>query len=256
MNPKDRITSYLSAHRSKLPSSVDGVVEDIKFTVFYGMSPISDDEIRKVVVAWASIWAIGLIDPSLAGGDSAAPPPASQHVPVNSDFADAINKLLKIPHEIRFGKKAGDNITIDVSGATVNLVKPSGDKASLGVSWTGAVKFKAQSGPLNFEGNLSQDSWSMQVSLPRDSYVPDMSKFGQIFSKGESAMEQIVKSTGSFNNLSDIPKVAGMIKPHVSDVEKALSDIGDISKMPKPPLPGQSGMPSGVQAEAIFTVVW
>jgi len=52
MKPEDQITAYLFANRSKFEhTTLDAAVSTIKLWVFYGMSPISDDEIRKIVSA-------------------------------------------------------------------------------------------------------------------------------------------------------------------------------------------------------------
>jgi hypothetical protein len=62
MEPPSQITAYLFAHKSTLEfSTIDQVVKDVKLSVFYSMPPISDDEIRKIVVQWATFNAVGLL---------------------------------------------------------------------------------------------------------------------------------------------------------------------------------------------------
>ena len=74
MKPEDQIIAYLSAYRSKFEhTTLDAAVGIVKLWVFYGMSPISDDEIRKIISRWASIWAIGMII-SPSPGAPATPP--------------------------------------------------------------------------------------------------------------------------------------------------------------------------------------
>jgi len=268
MNPKDRIIAYLNSQRSSIAmSTVDNVVSDVKFNVFFGMSPLSDQEIRTIVVQWATIFAVGLLlTPDLtAPGATPAPKPA----PSNSDLVDALNKAINVPHDVPvIGTKDANNVSLGVSGLTANLKSSSG-KAQLGVSWTGALKLKAESGIFHFEGTVSDSSWKLQLSFPRDSYPPNMATLSQVFSKGLQAVGQIADATRSFNTLSDVSKVAGLIKPYVSSVEDAVDALQGIAETPRTggisfgfkigspdPLPGQQGMPGGVVAEAVFTWVF
>ena len=75
MKPEDRILAYLFAHQASLQytgATVDSIVKDVKLFVFYGMSPISDDAIRQIVVQWGTFHAVGLLlKPSTAGGAAA-----------------------------------------------------------------------------------------------------------------------------------------------------------------------------------------
>jgi hypothetical protein len=60
VNPKDRVIAYLNQRKSTIESStVDQVVKDVKLSVFYGFNTMSDDEIRTIVVQWASFNAVG-----------------------------------------------------------------------------------------------------------------------------------------------------------------------------------------------------
>jgi hypothetical protein len=139
----------------------------------------------------------------------------------------------------------------------------------LGVSWTGTLKFNADSGPFHFEGTLAKDKWEMTLSIPRDTYIPDVSAAAQPFSKGLQAAGKIAEATRSLNNLNDVPKVAALIKPHVAAVEDAVEAVSGIAKAPKKggmsfgfkigspdPLPGQQGIPGGAQGQVVFTWVF
>jgi hypothetical protein len=85
MKPEDGITAYLFAHKASVEfSTIDLVVKDVKLGVFYGMSPISDDEIRKVVVQWATINAVGLLIRQPSGGSSVSTGPGTPSAPADT----------------------------------------------------------------------------------------------------------------------------------------------------------------------------
>jgi hypothetical protein len=136
MTTEDRITAYLFANKSKIEfSTLDLVVEDVKLHLFYGMSPISDDEIRKIVSRWAMINAVGLLTKPTSAGTAPAktgtPPPAS-----DSELIDTVKKAISTINDgVTIGRKGG-NINIGVTGLTANLRK--GDDSSSSV-FHGAV---------------------------------------------------------------------------------------------------------------------
>ncbi len=275
MNPRDRIIAYLSTQRSRIESStVDNVVKDVKLSVFYGMSPISDADIRTIVVQWATFNAVGLLtkqgdpDPSSNPG---TPSPGPAPTNSDSDFKDAVNQAIKIAHSIPIlvqDVKIPGNIKVSVTGATKSLKSPAGE-VGISVSWTGTVKLNVDSGPFHFEGSVSDSSWGLTLSMPRKTYVPDMSKYGQVFSKGLTAAGQIVDATRSFNNISDVKNVVSLITPHVSDAVTAVQEVSAIAKTPTEggasfgfsvgsptPGPGETGIPGGVQFQVVFTYVF
>ncbi|MBL8223046.1 MAG: hypothetical protein JNL62_27660, partial [Bryobacterales bacterium] len=77
MNPEQKITAWLATNKSKIEfSTLNAVVQKIKLDLFYGMPPISEDEIRTIVTRWAGIHAIGLLmQPSPSGAPTPPPPP-------------------------------------------------------------------------------------------------------------------------------------------------------------------------------------
>jgi hypothetical protein len=265
MNPQERVLAYLNANQSSLQyaTSVDEVVKGIKLFVFYGSSPISDDEIRKVITPWAITHAVGiLVRPGTVGSA-----PVPQVTPSNSDseLIDAVKKAVTtINKGVTIGRDAA-NINIGVSGATANL-KQGDNSASLGISWGGTLKLEAASGPIHFEGNLSKDKWEITVSYPQDTYIPNLTTLGTVFTKAEQAVGSIAEATKSFNNLSDTVKVAALIKPQVTAVQDAVEAVKGIADAPKKggasfgfkfgspdPGPGQQGMQGGVQGQIVFS---
>jgi hypothetical protein len=268
VNPEERITTYLTTHRTGLESStIDLVVKDVKLFVFYGMSPLSDEEIRKIVVRWASFNAIGLLRPQTA--DPSAPPATgTPSATSNSDLIDAVKKAISnINDGVTIGTK-GANINIGVTGPTANL-KKGDSSASLGISWGGTLKLDAESGPFHFSGNLSKDKWEITLSFPEDTYIPDLSSLGKVFSEGERAVGKMADATRSFNNISDASKIGALIKPNAAAVQDAVDAVSGIVKAPKKggasfgfklgspePGPGQQGIPGGVQGSVVFTYVF
>jgi len=270
MSPEDRITAYLFAHKANIQNSkIADVVKNVKLSVFFGMTPpISDDAIRKVVVQWATFNAVGLlIDPSLAGSTGPGAPGQPSR-PSDSALMDAVRRAITTVNDgVTIGKK-GTNVNLGVTGLTANL--KSGDKsASVGVSWTGTLKVQAESGPFHFEGNLSNDKWEITLSFPQDSYIPDLSTLGKVFQNGEKAVVKIADATATFSNLNDVRNIAALIKPNVDAVQDAVDAVSGLAKANKKggpsfgfkigspeSLPGQQGMPGGVQGTVVFTWVF
>jgi hypothetical protein len=231
------------------------------------MSPISDDEIRKVVVRWASIHAIGLVTRQPLAGPPASPGPGT---PSNSDseLVDAVKKAISTVNAgITLGKK-GANVNIGVTGLTANL-KTGDGSASLGLSWSGTLKLETESGPFHFSGTLSKDKWEITLSFPQDTYIPDLSSLTKVFKEGEKAVGKMAYATRSFNNISDAGKVGALIKPHAAAVEEAVTAASGIAKASKKggasfgfslgsptPGPGEQGMPGGIQGTIVFTYVF
>ena len=271
MKPEDRIIAYLFAHQMSYQYSaagIDSVVSDVKLSVFYGMSPIPDDVIRQVVMRWALINAPGLLlKPSTAAG---SPPPEPGAPPANTDseFIDAVKKAIStISDGVTIGR-SGANINIGVTGLTGNL-KKGDSSAALAISWGGSLKLDAESGPFHFSGTLSKDKWEITLSLPQDTYIPNLSTLGNVFTEGEKAIGKMADATRSFSNIGDAAKVGALIKPHVAAVGDAMDAVSGIAKAPRKggasfgfklgspdPGPGQQGIPGGFQATAVFTYVF
>jgi hypothetical protein len=76
MNPEARIKAYLDANKGSLRfATIDQIVQQVKLFVFYGASPISDDDVRKIVSRWAIFNPVWLLpEPPL---DKPSAPPAS-----------------------------------------------------------------------------------------------------------------------------------------------------------------------------------
>ena len=271
MKPEDRINAYLYAHQAGLQysnSPVDSIVKDVKLSVFYGTTPISDDFIRQVVVQWAAFNAPGLLIKPSTIGPPAPPAPGTPSTNSDSDLIDAVKKAVStVSDGVTIGRK-GANVNIGVTGATANL-KKGDNSAALGISWGGALKLDAQSGPFHFSGNLSKDKWEITLSIPQDTYIPNLSTLGTVFTEGERAIGKMVDATRSFTNIGDAAKVGALIKPHLGAVQDAVDAVSGIADAPKKggasfgfklgspdPGPGEQGMPRGLQGSVVFTWVF
>ena len=271
MKPEDRIIAYLYAHQAGLQysnSTIDSVVKDVKLSVFYGMSPISDDAIRQVVVQWATVNAVGLLLKPSTVGAPAAGTPGTPSTNSDSDLIDAVKRAIStVSDGVTIGRK-GANVNIGVTGLTANL-KRGDNSASLGISWGGSLKLDAESGPFHFSGNLSKDKWEITLSLPQDTYIPNLSSLGNVFTEGERAIGKMADATRSFTNIGDAAKVGALIKPHLGAVQDAVDAVSGIAKASSKggasfgfklgspdPGPGEQGIPSGVQGTVVFTYVF
>lgn len=269
MTPEDRITTYLFTHKSSVEfSTVDLVVKDVKLTLFYGMSPISDDEIRKVIVRWASINAAGLLIRQPTVGPPASPGQGTSSTNSDSEFIDAVKKAISaVNNGVTLGKE-GANVNIGVGGLTANL-KTGDSSASLNISWGGTLKLEERSGPFHFSGTLSKDKWEITLSFPQDTYIPDLSSLTKVFKEGEKAIGKMADATRDFSNVSDAGKIGALIKPHSAALQEAVNAASGIAKASKKggasfgfslgspePGPGEQGMPGGVQGTLVFTYVF
>jgi len=269
MKPEDQVREYLFTHKSRVEqSSVDLVVKDVKLSLFYGMSPLSDDEIRKVVVGWAAVHAVGLVLRQPPTGPPLSTPGGTAPAATDSELVDAVKKAIStISDPVTIGKE-GANIKIGVTGLTANL-KKGGQSASLGISWGGTLKLDASSGPFHFSGNLAKDKWEMTLSFPRDTYIPDLSSLGEVFTKGEKAVWKMAEATRGFSNISDARRIGALVKPEMTAVQGAVEAASGIAKAGKKggpsfgfkvgspePGPGEQSIPGGVQGTVVFTYVF
>jgi hypothetical protein len=268
MDPETQVNAYLTVNKGRLQySTIDLIVFDVKTFGLYGMSPLSDDEIRKLVVRWASFNAVGLLlKPSAAVAGSPAPGPGARSS--ISDAVDAVKKAITVVSKgVTLVGDDNGNVVIGVSGLTANL-KQGDMSASLGISWGQTLTLKAESGILHFSGSLSKDHWEMSLTFPKDSAVPNTANLQKIFTEGEKAIRNIATATASFQNINDATKVGALIKPHIAAVEDAVeaaSGIADAEKKggmsfgvkfssPDPGPGDQGGIPRGVQGQV--TVTW
>jgi hypothetical protein len=263
MNAEARINAYLDANKGSLRfAKIDEIVQQVKLFVFYGASPISDDEVRKIVARWAIFNPVWILPEPPLGRPSAPGPPSPTP---DSDFIDAVKKAITTVSDGATIRKGAGSVNIGVSGFTANL-KQFDSSASFVISWAGTLGLRANSGPFHFSSDLSKDKWEMTLSFPQETPVPDLSALSKVFSDGERAVRNIAAATASFNNLNDARNIGALIKPHVAAVEDAVEAVSGIAEADKKggmsfgfklgspePGPGEQGIPKGVQGTATFT---
>jgi hypothetical protein len=109
----------------------------------------------------------------------------------------------------------------------------------------------------------------MTLSFPRDTYIPDLSSLGEVFTKGEKAVWKMADATRGFSNISDARRIGALIKPEAAAVQGAVEAASGIAKASKKggpsfgfkvgspePGPGEQSIPAGVQGTVVFTYVF
>jgi hypothetical protein len=267
MDPKQRIEAYLNKNQLQiqLTGTVDSVIADVKLFVFFNSPPLTDDEIRKIVMAWSIVGAPLLPTKTSVRGNPAAPGTSSNSGSANplSDFKAAATKAITtIGAGVTVGPK-DNNINIGITGATANL-KRNDNAASLGISWGGTLKMDANYGPFHMSASLAKDSWEIVLSFPDDTYVPDLSSLGKVISEGEGAVRKMAEATRGFKSISDAGAVGAVVKAESDKVTKAMEAVTGIAKHKggasfgfkagsPDAQPGQQGIPPGYQVGVFFT---
>ena len=136
-------------------------------------------------------------------------------------------------------------------------------------SWGGALKVEVKKGDLHINGVLSTDEWSVSVSYPEDTFAPTADNLGKLVSEAEKAMRGSLKALGNFDNLLDRKKVQDAIAPAIKPLSDAAEAVQNTAKVPRkggvsiggrigspPPMPGETGRPSGVQVVIVLTITF
>jgi hypothetical protein len=258
MEPKEearlRVQAYLAQNKKRLQMmSVDFIVSDVRLFV-PGNALLLDSELRATVAIWRSL--NGPLYPLPAP----APPAAA-----DSKLIESVKKGVTTVIEGVDVKYGAGKVNISVSGLTAELKK--GDaRLAAGVSWGGALGVEAEAGNFHLSGELSSERWELKLSYPEDTAIPDLSKLGKVFGEGESAMRKIIGATSGFRNLNDIARIKEAVKPHMQPVKDAVDAVKGIAKAPAKgvsvgislgspePLPGETGIPRGVQGQVTLTI--
>ena len=261
MDPREearqRIQSYLERNKLRLIlMSTSFIVVEVRSLV-PGATLLREDDISSLVAVWMSF-----------NGPRVGPSPYAPASPASSDgrMVEAVkNAVSTVIDGVDITRGAG-KINISVSGLTAELKQ--GDRSlAIGTSWSGTLGLEATSGDFHLTGELSSDRWQIQLSYPGDTFIPNLSTLGKVFGEGEKAMRGIIGSTAGFRNLSDIPRITEAVKPHMQPVKDAVEAAKGIAKaQPKggvsfgfslgspDPMPGQTGMPQGIQGQVTLTI--
>lgn len=265
-----KILAYLDANKGSLRfATIDQIIDAVKLFVLGNRNLLADSDIRRIVARWAMFNPTWILPEPLgnpgtppSGGGAAAKPldPAR-----SSALVDDVKKLVsRVADGVTLSKGPG-SLNIKVTGATAKLQGSAGS-AALALSWGGTLGVKAESGPFHFSGELTRDTWEIALSFPDDDAVPNLADLPKVFSEGEKALRKIAAATATFSDVSDAKRIGALVKPHIQALEEAVSAVSNIPppekksgksfgfKLGSPdPLPGEQGMPKGVQGTLTFT---
>ena len=256
MDPKQeamlRVQSYLHKHKSRLQHmTVDFIFSEVR-----NLGPDSKDLLDSELTATIAVWL------SLNRAPYTLPVTPSPTLP-DSKLIDAVKKgVTTVIDGVDIVRRDDGSLNVSIKGLTANL----GKGTSANVSWGGTLSVETRKGDFHLSGELSSQKWSVTLSWPQDTYVPDLSKLGKVFGEGETAMRNIVGATASFRGLQDAGRVKAAIAPHVDAVTEAVKAAEGVAKKPAKnvsfgltigstaPMPGETGMPRGVQGGATLTL--
>jgi hypothetical protein len=140
----------------------------------------------------------------------------------------ALGRLSSIPTSIVIERPHG-RTEIGLSGATVELMG-GGARVGGSISWGGTMGLSTELGGIRFAGSLSAERWSMTVTLPPGTPIPDVGRLGAIFSEGEEGLRGIARETASFSSLREVSALADAISPHLDPVKRAIDAARGIAE--------------------------
>jgi hypothetical protein len=243
-----KVNLYLDRIKARLPlMSIDSTVREVKLWVA-GAALLSDYDLRWIILGYHITHAIML----------------PQISPPDNKLAESVKKTVKSVIDGVDIKRGNGRVNIGISGLTAELKKGT-DAASIGISWGGSLSVEAARGNFHFSGELSQDRWELKLSYPQDTAIPNLSELGNVFGQGEQALVGIIGATKGISRLQDIPKIGADVKPYIQPVKDAAEAAQGIAQAPSrgisvgfslgspTPLPGQTGMPGGIQGKLTAT---
>jgi len=265
MDWEDRIRKYLDANKGSLRfATIDDIVKEVRLYVLFGIGDVADKDVRLIVARWAIFNQVWLLPEPLADSSSPSSPKplSSDH---ESELVSGVKQVIGVFADgVTLGRGAG-SLNLKVTGPTARLKTPTGS-ASVGISWGGTLKLKAESGPFHFTGELSKDKWELQLNFPDDDAVPNLPALPKVFADGARGVQTIAGITAKFPDLPDVATIGALVKPHVAALEESLRALSGVPAATKksgksfgfrigspPPLPGEEGIPPGIQGTVTFS---
>ncbi len=265
MDWEDRIRKYLDANKGSLRfATIDDIVKEVRLYVLFGIGDVADKDVRLIVARWAIFNQVWLLPEPLADSSSPSSPKplSSDH---ESELVSGVKQVIGVFADgVTLGRGAG-SLNLKVTGPTAKLKTPTGS-ASVGISWGGTLKLKAESGPFHFTGELSKDKWELQLNFPDDDAVPNLPALPKVFADGARGVQTIAGITAKFPDLPDVATIGALVKPHVAALEESLRALSGVPPATKksgksfgfrlgspPPLPGEEGIPPGIQGTVTFS---
>lgn len=262
MDPKEQarqnIIAYLDKNAIRLIIMGSSSIYLEVRAVVPGARLLADYEVSGIISVWQNQNGMRVVP---GGPTPANPSPTAADDP---KLVKAVKDAFSTVIEGVNIKPGVGTINIGVTGLTAELKK--GDKSlSVGRSWGGTLSLNARAGNFYFAGELSEEKWSVTLSFPDDTYIPNLSKVGDVFSKAETGMRGILKATKDFD-LNELSKVQEAAKPHLTPVKEAIETVKGIAKSAgkgvslgftfgsPDPMPGQTGRQPGIQGQIVLTI--
>jgi hypothetical protein len=186
-------------------------------------------QVEAAIREWTTLRGVVLPRLSLfpTAGVSEIPRAPSRSL-ADSDLVSALQRLSSIPTSIVIERPHG-RTEIGVSGATVELIG-GGARVGGSISWGGTMGVFTEIGGIRFAGTLSAERWSMTVTLPPGTPVPDASRLGEIFREGEEGLRAIARQTGGLSSLDEVSTVVDAVSPHLEPVKRAIDAARGIAE--------------------------
>jgi hypothetical protein len=260
------VNDFLDKNKWLQGMSVDFVASNVHIFVPVAAAALSESELRLTIAVWQSLH--GAILPATP---PSAPPSTQLPASPDSKLVDAVKKAITTVTDGVDIKHNNGKINLGVGGATAEL-KKGNSKVSAGISWAGTLSVETEKADFHFSGELSSTRWEIKLSYPEDDAVPNLTTLGDLFGKGEKAMQNIVSAVGSFKDLNDINAIKNAISPNIQPVKDAVEAVQGIAKAsPKkrwnvgisvgspdpnqvPGTPPPSNIPPGVEVKATLTL--
>lgn len=213
------VRSWLAANTDRLRLlTMDDLVAQVRTNVAQA-SRLADVEVQSLVNEWAAAQGITIpvVPPVLTG---LAGPTIKIPDTVKKAFSIAVDGVDLVP-------LPGGRLNISAKGATAKLTR--GD---IRLSWGGSLGIDIPIEGFQLAGTLDKDHWELTLSTPGGSSMPDLTKLADVFTKGETALRGIIKSTTRFGKLDDVAKIKDAVTPHIGPIKEAVQTLVDIAKAP------------------------
>jgi hypothetical protein len=182
-----------------------------------------------------------------------------------------VERATKASGEADVPPLSGGRINVSISGATLAMRRgaPAAFAIETTIGWTGGISLKTSYGDWYFAGEVTPERWSMSLSYPTDAVVPDVTRVGNIFRAGETALRSAHEAVESFQASKDVSAAVEAAKPYVEPVTEAVKAAESIAKVPASRVSvgisasgptaaevGSPTQPSGLQVAATLTITF
>jgi len=197
-------------------------------------------------------------DPTHVAGSSGATPVRAGDPEIIDRLKSLLKTLQSVPTEIKWtGKDASAAIAVTGITATLGNLEAS-------VGWDRKVELKTTVSDMEFSAKIdpNEKNWEMTFTIGND--VPNLFDVANVFTKGESAMRNVVLNAGKVDPKNPSATLQ-LFKPYVDPIKDAVEAASKIAKQRpgdisfgvslKGPLPNSSDR-GGVTVSAVFTIVF